>query len=296
MERRRDSMPQTVCNALISRSNAIRYGITEPVLLGLARTIHAGDYADLEENPLVTVYTPTYNRGRILVERALPSVLSQTYANIEYLIIADCCTDETAELVSRIRDPRITLYNIPKRGYRYPPCAENHWFAGPVVAANEALKRARGKWIARIDDDDVFTPRHIEDLLRFAQKGNFEFTSALYEEERFGNRVVVDGVRARDSYYTQGPSIADDNSPKIGGTSTWLYRSYLRFFRYNIHCWRKSWNRVNDVDLSLRIFNAGVRMGFLDRVHAYVFPRPGEETVGMHAYKIAEEKGYTVHA
>jgi glycosyltransferase involved in cell wall biosynthesis len=237
-------------------------------------------YTNPNEDPLISVYTPTYNRANLLIERAVDSVLKQTYKNFEYIIIGDHCTDNTEDLVTKIGDQRIRFYNIPKRGYRYPPTAENHWLAGPVVAANTALRFVRGKWIARLDDDDIWTPDHLEVLLRFAQKGNYEFVSACYIAERYGKRYIVD---------------VKQEKPRIGGTQTWLYRSYLRFFRYNINCWRKSWNRVNDTDLQDRMFRAGVRMGFLDRVVAYVLPRPGEETIGLEAYKIAEQKGYSVY-
>jgi hypothetical protein len=64
----------------------------------------------------------------------------------------------------------------------------------------------------------------------------------------------------------------------------------LRFFKYNVNCWRKSWNRTNDTDLPIRMYRAGVRMGFLDEVLAYVLPRPGEETIGLDAYKSKEKE------
>ena len=60
--------------------------------------------------------------------------------------------------------------------------------------------------------------------------------------------------------------------------------------KYNLNCWRKEWNKVWDIDLSLRIFHAGVRMGFLEEVVAYVIPRPGEKSIGLDAYKLTEEK------
>jgi hypothetical protein len=134
---------------------------------------------------------------------------------------------------------------------------------------------AQGKWIARIDDDDIWTSDHIEALLTFAQKGKYEFVSAVYKTERHGQKMIID---------------AKGDTPRIGGTQTWLYRSYLRFFKYNINCWRKSWNRVNDIDLQVRMHQAGVRMGFLNKVVAAVLPRPGEVTVGLEAYKLTEEK------
>jgi glycosyltransferase involved in cell wall biosynthesis len=248
--------------------------------------LYERQYLDPEPEPLISVYVPTYNRGPILMDRAVPSVLSQTYRNLELVVVCDHCTDSTFDLLGRVGDPRLRFVNLPRRGYRYPPTAENHWLAGPVVPANAGLRLVRGAWIARIDDDDTWTPNHLERLLSCAVSGDFEFVSAQFEEERFGTRKIVDGVRALDPYYTRGEPRANDTSPKIGGTQTWLYRSYLRFFRYNINCWRKSWNRVNDIEISLRMLNAGVRMGFLEEVLACVLPRPGERTVGLEAYQL----------
>lgn len=268
-------MHRTLTDIFISSFNVIRYGLTEPLLLKIMRFKYEETYKKTNENPLISVYTPTYNRAEILMERAVKTVLEQTYTNFEFIIVGDHCTDSTEELVTSVKDPRIRFYNIPKRGYRYPPTAENHWFAGPVVAANTALSMLKGKWIARIDDDDLWTSDHLEVLLRFAQKENYEFVSSSYIAERHGKREIID---------------AKNENPRIGGTQTWLYRSYLKFMKYNINCWRKSWNRVNDTDLQDRMYKAGVKIGFLDKVTAYVLPRPGEVTVGLEAYKLTEEE------
>lgn len=281
---------RTFQDKVISGFNSCRFALLEPIKLKIARTKYKRLYRNSMENPLVSVYIPTYNRAELLIERAVTSVLAQTYTNFELVIVGDHCTDNTEELVAQINDPRIRFYNIPKRGKRYPDDVEIHWLAGPVVAANKALELCRGKWIARIDDDDTWTPDHIETLLRFAQQGNYEFVSASYIAKRHGEKNIVDGAKANSSYYTNNGVDLNDDSPKIGGTSTWLYRSYLRFIKYNIDCWRKSWNRVNDIDLSLRMFHAGVRMGYLNQVMAYVFPRPGEDTVGLEAYVLTEDE------
>ena len=223
----------------------------------------------------------------MLVDRAVSSVLAQTYKNFELLIIGDHCTDNTEELLSKIDDQRIKFYNLPLRKRRYPDDVFIHWLTGPVVPANQALRLARGRWIARIDDDDIWTLDHIEELLRFAQSGGYEFVSANCIEERYNIRNIVGGARAGDPYYTRKKNPVKGYNPKVGGTSTWLYRSYLRFFKYNINCWRKSWNRVNDTDILTRMFSAGIRMGFLDKTLTYVIPRPGELTIGADVYRAA---------
>lgn len=267
---------QTLIDIVICGINQIYYATVEPVILKLKRRKFEYLFRSINDDPLVSVYIPTYNRAEILCARAIPSVLSQTYKNFELIIVGDHCTDGTLKRVSRFKDARIKFFNIAKRKYRYPPTAENHWLAGPVTAANVALNHVRGKWVARIDDDDTWTKDHLKKLLDFAIDGNYEFVSAAYVTQRFGKKIINN---------------AKNDRPRIGGTQTWLYRSYLKFFKYNINCWRKSYNRVNDLDLQDRMYCAGVRMGFLDKVVAHVMPRPGEKTVGLDAYKLtAEEK------
>jgi glycosyltransferase involved in cell wall biosynthesis len=262
---------RTIQDKLISGFNSIRYSITEPVLLRVARVCYARYYSNPAGEPLVSVMIPTYNRGQLLVERTLPSIFAQTYQNLEVVIVGDCCTDNTSELLAQIKDPRVRFFNLPQRG-KYPEDVSCHWFVAGTKPTNKALRLIRGKWIAWLDDDDVFTPDHIETLLRFAQKGKYEFVAGLYEEERNGQRIVV-GYRS-------------DEYPEYGGHSTWMYRSYLRFFRYNINSWRKSWNRPADIDLQLRMHAAGVMMGASENVVTYVLPRPGLSTVGLAAHEM----------
>lgn len=219
--------------------------------------------------PSVSVLIPTHNRVDLLMARALPSVLATTYNNIEIIVAAHGCTDGTEETVRTLDDSRIKILSVP-RHETYPPTAENHWLAGPVVPANAALREAKGDWIARIDDDDTWTPDHLQVLLDFAIGADFEFVSARHETHEGWVDPYHLGVYPKDAL--------------VGGTQTWLYRSYLKFFRYNPDCWRKEWNRVNDTDLQDRMFKAGVRMGYLDRVVAKVLPRPGEKSVGLKAY------------
>lgn len=284
----KDNGKNILLNKAISGFNEFYYGLTEPLKLKLARAKYEKNYSPDEPEPLISVYTPTYNRGELLLKRALPTVLAQTYKNFEYVIMGDHCTDNTEALVANIKDSRIRFYNLPSRGYRYPPTAENHWLAGPVVAANQALSLLKGKWIARLDDDDTWTPDHLEKLLRFAQAGNYEFVSAKYYEENYGKKRIVDGEYAQGPYFKHNKPVKGDN-PKINGPLTWLYRSYLKIFKYNINCWRKEWNRVNDIDISVRLFKSGARLGFLEEPVAFYEPRPGEQTIGLNAYKLTAD-------
>jgi len=284
-----DKNKRTFEDVLIAGFNRWRFALIEPVRLCVARIKNTYNYIDHDKIPLVSVCIPTYNRGPLLIERAVTSVLAQTYKNFELIIVGDHCTDNTEELLSQIKDPRLKFFNLPDRKRKYKQSVENHWFVGGAIPANKAMELARGEWIARIDDDDTWTSDHIEKLLQFARQGDYEFVSGCYMTERFGVQKIMGGTRANDPYYTQDAMIPNDVSPKIGGVNSWLYRSYLKFMPYNPECWRKKWNRVWDIDLALRIHGAGVRMGFLDEVVGYVLPRPGEDTVGLDAYKLDEK-------
>ncbi len=273
----------------MSAAIALRFAVKEFVLLRLARWRHAKEYDSKKDNPLVSVYIPTYNRADMLKERSIPTVLAQTYKNFELIIIGDHCTDNTEKVVNSFNDQRIRFYNIPKRGYRYPPTSENHWFAGAVVASNVALQMVRGKWIAVLDDDDIWTPDHLEELLRFAQSGGYEFVSSAWKNLNEGNTVTLEARHVDAQYYHPG-KVGDGVGPRIGSDCTWVYRSYLTFFKYNINCWRKSWNKVNDIDILLRIARAGVKIGYLNKPLASVLPRPGETTTGSSAYTKSEKE------
>lgn len=205
------------------------------------------------------------------MERALPSVQAQTHENLEILVAAHGCTDGTVEAVRALGDKRIRVLEVPRKR-SYPPSAENHWLAGPVAPCNVALSVARGGWVARLDDDDIWEPYCLQVLLDFALVGNFEFVSAAHKTHE-----------GKVEPYAW-------NDTRVGGIQTCLYRSYLRFFRYNPACWRKAWYRVNDVDLQRRMLRAGVHMGYVDRVVARVLPRPGEKTVGSKAYTDEPER------
>lgn len=269
--------------SLLGIRDEFLYRLTERPRLINERRKNSYDYRDVR-NPLISVCIPTYNRAELLIDRALTSVLKQTYTNFEVIVTGDHCTDNTAELIEALNDPRVHFHNLTERKKTYPANARFHWYAGGANACNESLRRARGVWIARIDDDDIWTEDHLEVLLDFAVARDVEFVSGCYEAVRFDERTVICGNEAYGSYFGKLKSHQADQGPKIGGVSTWLYRSYLRFMKYNEFCWRKRWNKVWDVDLAARFIDAGVTMAHLPRVVSKIIPRPGENTIGLDAY------------
>ena len=261
-------------NQLFSFFDQARLIIFESIYLRIVRlSIYK---TKIKYNNSVDIILPTYNRAEMLKTRSIPSVLNQTYKNFRLIIIGDCCTDNTEKIVKSFNDDRIIYKNLKKRTKRYPPTVENHWFVGPVVAINEGLKLIKSDWIARIDDDDIWTNDHLDKLIKKASKYNSEFVSSSYIAINNGQEVIKNFVNEK---------------PPIGGVQTWLYRSYLKFYKSNINCWRKNWNKVNDLDLQNRFFKSGVKIRYLEDVTCLIKPRPNEKLVGIKAY-IANETEY----
>ena len=106
-------------------------------------------------NPLVTVYIPTYNR-KFLLERAILSVLNQTYHNIEVIVVDDGSIDGTRELLVEMakKDNRLHYY-----------FKENN--SGACKSRNIAIANANGFFITGLDDDDYFEKNRVESFVEY---------------------------------------------------------------------------------------------------------------------------------
>jgi glycosyltransferase involved in cell wall biosynthesis len=218
-----------------------------------------------EQEPLVSIVTATYNRAKILVESTLPSVLAQSHPNIEWVIMGDCCTDETEDLLAKINDPRIRFWNLPSRP-QYPRNKVKRWKIAGIDALNLAHKMARGSWSAHLDDDDIFTPDHIENLLKYAQAGNYEIVSARCKMEYRPGEWIERGDPVPTGYESAIGHVSH---------STVFSRAYLdRCFAYTPEALKV--NMAADAYRWRRMVNAGVRFGFVNEVSTIQPLRPGE--------------------
>lgn len=122
-----------------------------------------------KEKPLVSYCMNTYNRGNLLFERSLKSILNQNYKNIEIIIIGDCCTDNTESVIKQMDDERIQFINLSERGH-YPEEPEWRWLVAGTIPMNQALSMAKGDFITHLDDDDEHSPDRIKRLVEFIHK------------------------------------------------------------------------------------------------------------------------------
>lgn len=119
---------------------------------------------------LISIITPTYNCAQFISE-TIESVLSQTYKNWEMIIVDDCSTDDTKQIVETYRrnDNRIRYY-----------CLERN--SGAAVARTKAMELAKGNYMAFLDSDDLWMPDKLEKQLKIMQDNQWNFTCTNYEQ------------------------------------------------------------------------------------------------------------------
>ena len=136
---------------------------------------------------LVSIIMPSYNCGKF-VEETIRSVQAQTYQNWEIIFVDDCSTDDTIRRVSAIRekDDRIHLF-------------QNVYNSGAAVSRNNALREAKGRWIAFLDSDDLWKPEKLEHQIHFMEDNGYSFSCT--------ERDVIDEESNPVGQYITGPDV-----------------------------------------------------------------------------------------
>lgn len=104
--------------------------------------------------PLVSIIMPVYNTPESELREAIESILNQTFKDFEFIIIDDCSKHSIKDIVESYGDPRIIFIR-------------NKENLGVTGAPNIGIKIARGKYIARMDSDDISLPERLEKQVNF---------------------------------------------------------------------------------------------------------------------------------
>ena len=122
-------------------------------------TMHQDDeikskhFKDHQMEPLVSVIMPSYNCADF-IGITLDSVIAQTYKNWEVIVVDDCSTDRSREMVAKVNDKRIKIMTLePNQGYS--------------KAKNEGIIHSKGEYITTIDSDDMLTLPSISKRVRY---------------------------------------------------------------------------------------------------------------------------------
>ena len=242
------------------------------------------DYQDAwKPAPLVTVRIATYNNAEVLVERAVASVLRQTYTNWDLVIVGDACTDDTAERVARIADPRIRFENLAERG-AYPADERANWYTAGIVPMNRALELARGSWITALDHDDEWDDDHIEVLLAEAQRTRAEVVYGQWRMVDAASERLVNGVFGGE-YPPAGGAIAFQSA---------ICHGKLARFHYDLNAHFA--DEPGDRNLGRRLWEAGVRFAVLRRPVVTYWFAPRAPWARQYRLQVLAARGYADEA
>lgn len=135
---------------------------------------------------LVSVIMPTYNSGRFLAE-SIESILNQTYRHLELLIADDCSTDRTTIDILHTyaqKDDRVKVDYMSQN-------------MGAGEARNNAIKRAKGQYIAFCDSDDRWTSNKLEVEIQAMQRGRYALCCSSYYISDDSNRIIGVNISPR---------------------------------------------------------------------------------------------------
>ncbi|MDO5019297.1 MAG: glycosyltransferase [Lachnospiraceae bacterium] len=132
------------------------------------------------KQPLISVIMSTYN-DELYIEESLRSILNQTLADFELIIYDDCSTDHTVEKIRAFHDPRIQLI-----------CNEEN--CGLTKNLNKGLRIARGKYIARMDGDDISEQTRFERQVAFLEEHPSVYLISCHAQN-FGESDLVNRIR-----------------------------------------------------------------------------------------------------
>lgn len=160
----------------------------------------------------------TYNRSKVIYY-SIMSVLSQTYQNWELIVVGDCCTDDTEDVVSSFNDPRIIFHNLPEN------------FGEQSYPNNVGMKLSTGDYIAFLNHDDIWLPDHLELSLKKLKTENADFVFSIigmigdFKE----NTLIAYSESGNFEYHVIVPA------------SSWLFKRevYLK-----VGDWRSAWDII----------------------------------------------------
>jgi glycosyltransferase involved in cell wall biosynthesis len=126
----------------------------------------------------VSIVTPNYN-GVKYIEYSIQSVINQTYTNWELIIVDDCSTDDSINIIKEYikKDKRIKLFQMPQN------------IGLPAVPRNFGIEKATGDFIAFLDSDDVWLSNKLQEQINLAQEKDAAVIYSYYE------KITNEGLR-----------------------------------------------------------------------------------------------------
>jgi len=201
---------------------------------------------ELDGTAEVSVVITTYNRPDRL-EKALRTVLNQTYKKIEIVVIDGANSIKNKEVIDKFNNPKIHLYNVEPRYVK-----AKSWI-GVQHARNVGCKFSKGKYIAMLDDDDEWDRNKIKEQINIFKKDKEEKIGIVlcYSQIINGNGNSIDETK-------QDPNYKDLlKSFNIQPTSTFMIR---RSILEEVGWWNESLRGMHEYDIALKMAKKNYRI------------------------------------
>lgn len=200
----------------------------------------------MNEDVLVSVIIPMFNREQT-IEKAVRSVLSQTYSNLELIVVDDCSTDKSVQVVKAIDDSRIRVVVCKKNG-------------GACTARNIGIDCAKGQIIAFQDSDDFWHEDKLEKSIYYLQRENADMVfSAVRRKGEKGRgkegRIVP----------TYNLNLEDDKFERVlcsncvSTQTIVIKKEALKTLRFD-----KAFPRFQDWDFALQVLKKGRKVYYIE--------------------------------
>lgn len=182
--------------------------------------------------PKVSVLMSVYNSSRFIIE-SVESILGQTFKDFEFIIVNDCSTDNSLNIIKKYakQDKRIVLIKNKKN-------------IGLTKSLNKGLKIARGKYIARIDADDISLPNRLQTQYQFLEENPDIFLAG-------SGAIIIDSKGKEIGKYE--PITCEEKLKKVLETKNAIYHSTIMFRNEKNNFYREKFYYAQDYDFYLRI-------------------------------------------
>lgn len=214
-------------------------------------------------NPLVSIITVVYN-GEAFIEQSIKSVLAQTYANIEYIIIDGASTDGTLDIIKKY-EAKITTFISEKD-------------SGIYNAMNKGLKLAKGEIIALLNADDYYYPETIQSVVNQFEQSNAHIV--------YGNLMKLRSFGNKDYFKQVAPNISlMEKTMPIFHPATFVKKELYE----KIGTFNEKYKLSADYDFIYRAYKADAVFEYLPQPLT-VFRIGGASNVTCNSYK----EGYQI--
>ena len=202
----------------------------------------------MNSDPMISVVMPVYNGEKFLKE-AIKSILNQTYKDFEFLIVYDESTDGTLSIIQEFQeqDARVVLINGDKEG-----------ISG---ALNKGIIEAKGKYIARMDADDISLPIRFEKQISHMQNLGLDICgghSLLIDSDGKINGI---GIMPRSHDLCGLAMMFRVPFPHPG---VMIRKGFLT--DYSLEYGQSTYQAAEDFDMWVRMFSAGAKFGNVDDI------------------------------